>query len=162
MELTNLQKQAVSMGIVVDTDHLHQVSEPIGEIEDTELFKLIDKMERTLIATRGVGLAAIQIGIPKQIFVMLDPNGGIETVINPEIKKAYWQKVYITEGCLSLPDEKQFAVGRPKKLTVGYMSIRNGKPKEVERTFEEFYATVFAHEFSHLRGKTYIDKEQPV
>ena len=60
-ELTSVQKQAVSMGSVVDIDQLHQVSEPIGEIEDTELLKLIDRMERTLIATRGVGLAHVQI-----------------------------------------------------------------------------------------------------
>ena len=156
-ELTNVQKQAVSMGIVVDTDQLHQVSEPIGEIEDAELLKLIDKMERILIVTKGVGLAMPQIGILKRGFIMYDSeNNNIISVINPIIKKEYWQKEYAQEGCLSIVD-KLITIGRAKKITIEYFTVINKNIKEVRREFRDFGARVAAHEIDHLNGVLIID-----
>ena len=158
-ELTDKEKQAVSTGIVIDREKLSQVSEPISKIDDKELFKLIDRMERIMIANRGIGLAHVQVepNNPKQIFVMLNPEERIETVINPEIVKSYWQTECIPEGCLSLPDEKYYNVCRPKKITVKYMTIRNKELEEVETEFRGLFSIIFQHELDHLQGKLYTD-----
>jgi len=155
IELTEKQKQTQNAGIIVDIDKLHQVSEPIGEIEDTELFKVVDKLEKQLVANRALGVAGVQIDYPFQIFVMMTIDG-VETVINPEIVSEYWQKEYFTEGCLSFPDEFVL-VGRPKKVNVKYKTIRNKEIEDVEKSFSGLEARIFFHEIFHLRGITIKD-----
>lgn len=158
-ELTEKQKKTINLGIVIDPEKLKQISEPIEYIDDKELIKLIDKMEKVLIAAKGLGLAHIQIQEehPKQIFIMM-ANEGIEVCINPKIKKSYWQKEFFPEGCLSLPDKKQSAILRPKKIQVEYMTLRNGKVEEVEKELSGMDCRIFQHEMDHLRGAVYLDR----
>jgi len=140
--------------LVTDKKILRQVSEPIEKIDDKELAKLIDKMEKVLVANKGIGLAGVQIGVHKQIFVMYSPDGGIEVVINPKIISSYWQNFMMLEGCLSLPKKKWFTVGRPKKVKSSYL---NAKAEIVEKEFKDEFAVLFQHEYDHLLGKLYID-----
>lgn len=124
-------------------------------MEETDLKKLIDKMQKTMLANSGIGLAGNQVGIYEQIFIMFMPEGNIGTIINPQIIYENKGTTKMVEGCLSLPDEEQKNVFRSRWITVRY---RNEKNEEVERDFKNEYAHIFLHEFSHLQGRLYIDE----
>ena len=123
-------------------------------MDSEELVKIVDQMEKTMLANFGIGLASNQCGLDYQLFIFMDGEG-IETVINPEIKKSYWQEDYSKEGCLSFPD-KFVTIGRPKKISVRYITLRNGEMELVERDFKDMPAKIFQHEFDHIQGKTII------
>jgi peptide deformylase len=135
---------------------LRKVSTPI-ETVDAEVLKLADEMLETMYDAPGVGLAAVQVGVPKRL-VVLDVSEQEDkpkplTLINPEILKVGSSVRLHEEGCLSIPDFR-LEIERPSKITVGYID-RDGKPRELEA--EGLLATAIQHEVDHLNGKLIID-----
>ncbi len=132
---------------------LKAAAEPVEKVTK-EIKKLLDNMAETMYAQEGVGLAAPQINVSKQIVVIDDGNGLIE-LINPEIIEASGS-VMGTEGCLSVPG--LFGeVNRYEKLVVKALN-RQGK-KIVYRP-EGFLARIFQHEIDHLKGILFIEKAE--
>ena len=135
---------------------LRQVSKPVDNV-DKEEKQLMDDMLETMYAANGIGLAAIQIGVPKRIIVM-DISKDKETkepryYVNPIIKNKDILKTTYEEGCLSVPD--QFAeIDRPKKCDVEYLDY-NGEKKLLKA--EGLLATCIQHEMDHLEGILFID-----
>ena len=135
---------------------LRQVSNPVDHVGEEEQ-KLMDDMLETMYAAPGIGLAAIQIGIPKRIIVMdisrEKENKNALHVVNPEIVwKADEDKIY-EEGCLSVPN--QFAeINRPKECHVKYLDYF-GQPQLLKA--EGLLATCIQHEIDHLEGILFID-----
>ena len=135
---------------------LRQVSKPVVTVNETEQ-KLMDDMLDTMYAAKGIGLAAIQIGIPKRIIVMdiskdEDKNEPMYFV-NPIIKNKNIQKSIYEEGCLSVPG--QFAeIERPSKCEVEYLDY-HGQKKILKA--EGLLATCIQHEMDHLEGILFID-----
>ena len=142
--------------IVEPNKILRQVSKPVETVNETEQ-KLMDDMLDTMYAAKGIGLAAIQIGIPKRIIVMdisknEDKNEPMYFV-NPIIKNKNIQKSIYEEGCLSVPG--QFAeVERPSKCEVEYLDY-HGQKKILKA--EGLLATCIQHEMDHLEGILFID-----
>ncbi len=135
---------------------LRQISKPVVTVNETEQ-KLMDDMLDTMYAAKGIGLAAIQIGIPKRIIVMdiskdQDKNEPMYFV-NPIIKNKNIKKSIYEEGCLSVPG--QFAeVERPSKCEVEYLDY-HGQKKVLKA--EGLLATCIQHEMDHLEGILFID-----
>ena len=134
---------------------LRQVSKPVQSVGNEER-KLMDDMLETMYAANGIGLAAIQIGIPKRIIVMDISKDGEKNpmyFVNPIIKNKDKEKTTYEEGCLSVPD--YFAeVDRPKYCEVEYLDY-NGKNKILEA--DGLLATCIQHEMDHLEGILFID-----
>ena len=117
----------------------------------------MDEMLETMYDANGIGLAAIQIGVPKRIIVMdLSKNENKKEpryFVNPIIKNKDTLKSTYEEGCLSVPN--QFAeVDRPKKCEVEYLDY-NGEKKTLNA--EGLLATCIQHEMDHLEGILFID-----
>ena len=134
---------------------LRQVSKPLQTVGNEER-KLMDDMLETMYAANGIGLAAIQIGIPKRIIVMDISKDGKKNpmyFVNPRIKNKDKEKTTYEEGCLSVPD--YFAeVERPKYCEVEYLDY-NGESKVLEA--DGLLATCIQHEMDHLEGILFID-----
>ena len=135
---------------------LRQISKPVERVGKEEQ-QLMDDMLETMYAANGIGLAAIQIGIPKRIIVMdisKDKNKKEPRYfVNPIIKNKDTIKSTYEEGCLSVPD--QFAeIDRPNKCTVEYLDY-NGKKKVLDA--DGLLATCLQHEMDHLEGILFID-----
>jgi len=124
---------------------------------DAELGKLADDMLETMYAAPGVGLAAVQVGVPRRLIVIDtvkedDPPAPL-ILVNPEIVALGPNLRLHEEGCLSIPDER-IEIERPGSLTVRYLD-RDGKAQELQA--EGLLATVIQHEIDHLNGKLIID-----
>ena len=135
---------------------LRQVSEPVEKVGQKEQ-KLMDDMLDTMYAANGIGLAAIQIGVPKRIIVMDiskdDNKKEPRYFVNPVIKNKDISKTTYEEGCLSVPN--QFAeIDRPKKCEVDYLDY-DGSKKTLHA--EGLLATCIQHEMDHLEGILFID-----
>ncbi len=135
---------------------LRQVSKPVNKVGKDEQ-ELMNDMLETMYAADGIGLAAIQIGIPKRIIVMdickEENKKEPRYFINPVIKNKDTLKVTYEEGCLSVP--KHFAeVERPSKCEVEYLDY-NGQKKLLKA--EGLLATCIQHEMDHLEGILFID-----
>ena len=135
---------------------LRRISEPVEKVGKEEQ-KLMDDMLETMYAANGIGLAAIQIGIPKRIIVMdisKDENKKKPLYfVNPVIKNKDIIKSTYEEGCLSVPN--QFAeIDRPKNCEVEYFDY-NGEKKLLKA--EGLLATCIQHEMDHLEGILFID-----
>ncbi len=140
---------------------LRQISTPVEEVTD-ELRKLIDDMFQTMYAAPGIGLAAIQVGVPKRLLVIdlqePEEEGG-EPVrdplvfINPEIVEASDTLQVYSEGCLSVPD-MYAEVERPDRIRARWLD-RDGKPHEEE--IDGLLAVCLQHEMDHLEGILFID-----
>jgi peptide deformylase len=142
---------------------LRRPSAPIERVDD-ELRMLIDDMLETMYDAPGIGLAAVQIAIPRRLIVMDvkyrapdDEDGEAEpepiAMVNPEILTLGDEMRVHEEGCLSIP-EFYAEVERPAKITVRYID-RDGK--ECTRECEDVLSTVVQHEVDHLNGKLFID-----
>ena len=135
---------------------LRQKSLPVNQV-DKNLQKLMDDMLETMYAAPGIGLAAIQIGIPKRVLVIditqkNEPKNQM-FFINPEIIRKSETNSSYEEGCLSVPG--QFAeIERPDKCQIKYLDYY-GHPKEIEA--EGMLATCIQHEIDHLEGILFID-----
>jgi len=127
------------------------------DVVDKDIQKLMDDMLETMYAAPGIGLAAIQLGVPKRVIV-LDIARKDETkkpmyFVNPEIIERSQNNSTYEEGCLSVPG--QFAeIDRPDKCYIKYLDY-HGKPQEI-RT-EGMLATCIQHEIDHLEGILFID-----
>tara|TARA_B100000965_G_scaffold381140_1_gene378315 strand:- start:639 stop:1157 length:519 start_codon:yes stop_codon:yes gene_type:complete len=135
---------------------LRQISKPVEKVTKDEQ-DLMNDMLDTMYAANGIGLAAIQIGIPKRIIVMdlsKDPEKKEPRYfVNPVIKNKNPEKATYEEGCLSVPD--QFAeIDRPSKCDVEYLDY-NGK-KQILKA-DGLLATCIQHEMDHLEGILFID-----
>ncbi len=135
---------------------LRQVSKRVEKVGEEEK-KIMDDMLETMYQANGIGLAAIQIGIPKRIIV-IDLAKGEEKknpmyFVNPVIKNKNQNLATYEEGCLSVPD--QFAeVNRPSTCEVEYLDY-NGEKKILKA--EGLVATCIQHEMDHLQGILFID-----
>jgi len=140
---------------------LRQKSTPVETVDD-ELRALIADMFETMYEAPGIGLAAIQVGVPKRVLVIDlqepkeeggEPVRDPRVFINPEILEESDQEVPYTEGCLSVPD--QYAeVDRPDRIKARWLD-ENGKKQE--ETIEGLLATCLQHEMDHLEGILFID-----
>jgi len=124
---------------------------------DEELQKLMDDMVETMYAAPGIGLAAVQVGVPKRVIVMdISKKDGEKNpmfFVNPEIIEKSNTNCTYEEGCLSVPD--QFAeIDRPNKCLVKYLDYY-GEKKEIKA--EGMLATCIQHEIDHLEGILFID-----
>ena len=127
------------------------------ETVDKDLQRLMDDMLETMYAAPGIGLAAIQIGIPKRVIVLdiasKDEPKNPMFFVNPEIIEKSKNNSTYEEGCLSVPG--QFAeIERPDKCHVKYLDY-NGVPQEIKA--EGMLATCIQHEMDHLEGILFID-----
>ena len=135
---------------------MRQVSSPVEKVGNEER-KLMDDMLDTMYAAPGIGLAAIQIGVPKRIIVMDlsrdDNKKEPRYFVNPMIKNKNKEKAKYEEGCLSVPD--QFAeIERPNSCEVEYLDY-NGKKQLLKA--DGLLATCIQHEMDHLEGILFID-----
>ena len=135
---------------------LRQISKSVEAVGKEEQ-QLMNDMLETMYAANGIGLAAIQIGIPKRIIVMdisKDENKKEPRFfVNPQIKNRDELKSTYEEGCLSVPN--QFAeIDRPKNCDVEYLDY-NGEKKLLKA--EGLLATCIQHEMDHLEGILFID-----
>ena len=155
-------KEILKMGNPI----LREVAEDfsVEEIKNSETQLLLEDMWHSLAAAGGIGLAAPQIGISKQLAViklteesdrypdMEDSEAFI--IFNPKITVLDKTEQGFWEGCLSVPGLRGF-VERPRKIRVDFLD-ENAKPRSIE--VEDFLATVFQHELDHLVGKLYVDR----
>ena len=140
---------------------LRRISEPVEAVTD-ELRALIDDMFETMYAAPGIGLAAIQVGVPRRLLVIdlqePEEEGG-EPVrqplvfINPEILEASDTLQVYSEGCLSVPD-MYAEVERPDHIRARWLD-RDGKAQEQE--LDGLLAICLQHEMDHLEGILFID-----
>ena len=135
---------------------LRQKSLPVNNVGKQEQ-QLMDDMLDTMYAANGIGLAAIQIGVPKRIIVMdiskNDEKNSPKYFVNPIIKNKNIETSTYEEGCLSVPNF--FAeVDRPKKCDVEYLDY-DAKKKILNA--EGLLATCIQHEMDHLEGILFID-----
>ena len=142
--------------IITEPDKiLRKISSPVEKVGDTER-KIMDDMVETMYSANGIGLAAIQIGIPKRIIVIdlkIENKKNPLFFVNPVIKNKDSLKSTYEEGCLSVPN--QFAeIDRPKKCDVEYLDY-NGEKKILKA--EGLLATCIQHEMDHLEGILFID-----
>jgi|TARA_B110000008_G_scaffold165744_1_gene165950 peptide deformylase len=135
---------------------LRQVSKKVQKVGEEER-RLMDDMLDTMYAANGIGLAAVQVGIPKRIIVM-DVSKDVENkdpmyFVNPVIQQKAKNKSTYEEGCLSVPD--QYAeIERPSKCEIEYLDY-NGEKKLLKA--EGLLATCIQHEMDHLEGILFID-----
>ena len=141
--------------IVIDGDPiLRKISRPVDKF-DSKLAALLDDMAETMyLDNRGIGIAAVQVGILRRIFVVDvgDENGKLE-FINPEILEREGSTFYL-EGCLSCPGKNGY-VERPERIRVRAQN-RNGEWFELEA--DGLLAICICHEYDHLDGILFIDK----
>ena len=143
---------------------LRQISTPVGKVDD-EVRALIADMFETMYDAPGIGLAAVQVGVPKRLLVMdlqepEDPEDEKSppvkepmVFINPEILSHSDTEVPYTEGCLSVPD--QYAeVMRPDRIRARWLD-ENGE--EHEEDLDGLLAICLQHEMDHLEGILFID-----
>jgi peptide deformylase len=136
---------------------LREKSLPVETI-DAEVRGLLNDMLETMYAAPGIGLAAIQVGIPRRMIV-IDPVRGDEApknpmmLVNPEIVSVGDARRLHEEGCLSIP-EMYAEVERSGLVRVRYTDI-DGQQREED--FEDLLATVVQHEIDHLNGILFID-----
>jgi peptide deformylase len=135
---------------------LKALSAKVARVDD-EVRKLIDDMIESMYAADGIGLAAIQVGVPRRVIVMdLDQKDGKRNpriFVNPEILWASEDMATFEEGCLSVPEIWE-DVERPARIRAEYLD-RDGALQSLEA--EGLLATCLQHEMDHLEGVLFID-----
>jgi peptide deformylase len=142
---------------------LRQISTPVETIDEA-LHRLIDDMFETMYDAPGIGLAAIQVGVPKRLLVidLQEPESDAEDApavknprvfINPEILESAAELSVYSEGCLSVP-EQYAEVERPASVRLSWLD-REGRINE--ETLTGLLATCIQHEMDHLNGVLFID-----
>ena len=142
--------------LTVPNPILKKVSQPVDKVTD-ETRALMDDMLATMYAAPGIGLAAIQIGVPLNVIVM-DLAKGEELAapryfVNPEILEDVKELKPYNEGCLSVPDVFE-DIDRPERVKLTYLNY-NGE--RVTEWAEGLYAVCIQHEMDHLKGVVFID-----
>jgi peptide deformylase len=142
--------------ITLPDKRLRVKSEPVKAI-NKDVRALIDDMFDTMYAAPGIGLAAIQIAVPKRVVTMdlakKDEAAQPQVFINPEVVWSSDDKATYEEGCLSIPEYYE-EVERPQSVRVKFLD-RDGKPQEIEAS--GLLATCLQHEIDHTNGVLFID-----
>jgi peptide deformylase len=142
--------------LIIPDKRLRLKSEPVKRI-DKSVRALVDDMFETMYAAPGIGLAAIQIGVPQRLITLdlakKDESAKPLVFINPEVTWASGDKATYEEGCLSIPEYYE-EVERPTAVKVKYLDL-DGKPQEIEAT--GLLATCLQHEIDHINGVLFID-----
>ena len=135
---------------------LRQISKPVASVDD-DLRALMDDMLETMYAAPGIGLAAIQVGVPVRVIVMDLAGEGEKPepryFVNPEIIDPSADLATYEEGCLSVPEYYE-SVDRPAQCAVRYLDY-HGKQQLLQA--EGLLATCIQHEMDHLEGVLFID-----
>lgn len=142
--------------ITLPDPRLRLVSDPIEQVDD-EIRAILDDMLETMYDAPGIGLAAIQVAVPKRL-VVLDAAREEEErrpmrLINPEVVWTSEETATYEEGCLSIPEYFE-EVERPAACRVSYLD-ETGAPQELE--CEGLLATIVQHEIDHINGVLFID-----
>jgi peptide deformylase len=142
--------------LILPDRRLRLVSEPARGV-DAELRRLIDDMFETMYEAPGIGLAAIQVGVPKRVITMdlAKKEGPKEprVFINPQVLWRSEETAIYEEGCLSIPEFFE-EVERPLRVRAKYLDL-DGKEQDVEA--DGLLATCLQHEIDHLDGVLFID-----
>jgi peptide deformylase len=142
--------------LIIPDKRLRLKSEAVKSV-DKPLRALIDDMFETMYAAPGIGLAAVQIGVPRRVVTMdlakKDEPKQPQVFINPEVVWASDDKATYEEGCLSIPEYYE-EVERPKSVKVKFLDL-NLKPQEIEA--DGLLATCLQHEIDHTNGVLFID-----
>jgi len=142
--------------IILPDKRLRLVSDPVKTI-DAELQALVEDMFATMYEAPGIGLAAIQVAVPKRVIVMdlakKDEPKAPRVFINPQVLWRSEERATYEEGCLSIPEFYE-EVERPAKVRVKFLDLA-GAEQELEA--EGLLATCLQHEIDHLDGVLFID-----
>jgi len=145
--------------VIYPDKRLRKISQDVEKF-DKELHDLLDDMYETMIAKDGIGLAAIQIGIPKNALIINLANEeeqqvkeDLVEVINPKITHLEGKEMY-QEGCLSVPGYYD-DIQRAKNITVEYFDRFGNK---IVRDLDGLLAIAMQHEMDHLKGHLFIEK----
>ena len=142
--------------ITVPNPLLKTVSKPVDAI-NSKILGILNDMLETMYAAPGIGLAAIQIGIPKRLLVIDigrdNENRDPHFFINPEILDPAEELSSFEEGCLSVPGVWE-EIERPNECNVRFLDI-NGDEKNIR--YSGMMATVIQHEMDHLNGIVFVD-----
>jgi peptide deformylase len=142
--------------VIIPDTKLRLVSEPVKEIT-SEIRRLADDMLDTMYDAPGVGLAAIQIGVPIRMVTMDVSKSEDEhqpmVLINPEIVWVSEEKRVYEEGCLSIPEYYE-EVERPDRVRFRYLNLQG---EMIEQDADGLLATCVQHEIDHLDGVLFID-----
>ena len=148
--------------IYVPNPLLRQKAKEIINVGENEI-KIAKKMKDVMLKAPGVGLAANQIGILKQIVTIFfvdqkTKNEVNYSLFNPKILSYSKEKILMEEGCLSLPE--QFAeIERPEQIKIQYLNDRN---KLISKDVSGVEARILQHEIDHLSGKLFVDYLTPL
>ena len=142
---------AIRKIIQLGDETLRKKSFPVTEINN-KIIQLLDDMKDTLDKAQGAGLAAVQVGVLRRIFIV-DVEEGYFEFINPEIISKKGEQ-YGVEGCLSVKG-KWGDVKRPKEVVIKAQD-RTGKYFTIKAN--DFFAKAICHEYDHLDGIVYVDK----
>jgi peptide deformylase len=149
--------------IELGDERLREQAKKVNDVFAPEVQELIDNMLATVKKAQGVGLAAPQVGVMLQVFIVSPnptqryPHAAIDdtlVVINPKITPKSSEKELDWEGCLSIPGIRG-KVNRYKHISVSYQN-RLGEFHTEE--FSNFTARIFQHEYDHLNGTVFLDK----
>lgn len=160
-----MTKQQTKLLQVAQLGHpvIREVAKELKSTNDPEVQRLIDDMIATLYDMDGVGIAAPQVYQSLRIFIIAShpnahypyaPNMKPTAIINPKILKASEEKVKDWEGCLSIPGIRGL-VPRHTTIRVEY-TTREGQI--VRKTFKDFVARIFQHEYDHIEGIVFLDR----
>jgi peptide deformylase len=142
--------------VILPDSKLRLTSAPVGPVTE-EIRTLAADMLETMYAAPGIGLAAIQVGVPKRLLVIdlgkTEEERAPVVMIDPEIVATSEETRLHEEGCLSIPDYYE-EVERPDRVTVRY---RNLDDQIVETEADGLFATCVQHEIDHLNGVLFID-----
>lgn len=142
--------------LILPDPRLRLVSQPVGTI-DAEIRGLVADMLETMYAAPGIGLAAIQIGVPRRVITLdlakKDEEKQPQIFINPVILSTSEERSTYEEGCLSIPEYYE-EVERPAEVKIRYLDL-DGTERELEAT--GLLATCVQHEIDHLNGVLFID-----
>ena len=142
--------------VILPDTRLRVVSEPVPAITD-EIRRLAEDMLETMYDAPGVGLAAIQIGVPKRVITMDVSKSETErqplVLINPEILWSSEEKRTYEEGCLSIPEYYE-EVERPDRVRFRYTNLEG---ESIEQDADGLMATCVQHEIDHLNGVLFLD-----
>lgn len=143
--------------LIAPDPRLKVKSTPVAAVDDA-LRALMDDMLETMYAARGIGLAAVQVGVPKRVIVMdLAKDGEPKAprfFVNPEILWRSEERARCEEGCLSVPDFYE-EVERPARIRARYLDY-DGTQRELEA--DGMLALCLQHEMDHLEGILFIDR----
>ncbi len=136
---------------------LRQPAKRVAKVDDS-IRKLAKEMLQTMYSSQGIGLAAPQVGIHKQLIVIDcepdKPTNPPLILINPKITRVSKELCVVEEGCLSIPGV-YLDVTRPKTIEVSFKD-EQGKPRKIQAT--DLLARVIQHEMDHLNGVMFVDR----